>query len=329
MKKKLFSFIILLLSLTAKAQITPLAGDYKFIDIGWNGHGDYTRCLILLHEIYNGNDINHNYAIGTLTAMRGSMYTLDRLNVVEINTSSSYRQTKGSLTAYDDDYYQNGIVWKLKTCLYNGKKYLAAEVPYGDSGHEWGFKFFGATSSTGENMKCVSYEVSGQPVNQNLISDIQDYSTSMIETHDVAKVIVTGKVGIGTKNVSNDMLTVNGSIRSKEVKVEIQNWPDYVFNPAYELPSLREVKTYIDLNHRLPEIPSENQIAEKGLRLGEMNKLLLKKVEELTLYLIEKDRQVESQNEEMSKMQGEIHHLQKIMELHLQEFDKNTIKKGH
>jgi hypothetical protein len=49
--------------------------------------------------------------------MRGSMYTLDRLNVVEINTSSSYRQTKGSLTAYDDGYYQNGIIWKLKTCL--------------------------------------------------------------------------------------------------------------------------------------------------------------------------------------------------------------------
>jgi hypothetical protein len=116
-EKKLFSFIILLLSLTAKAQITPNAGDYKFIDIGWNGHGDYTRCLILLHEIYNGNDINHNYAIGTLTAMRGSMYALDRLDVVEINTSSSYRQTKGSLTAYDDDHYQNGIIWKLKTCL--------------------------------------------------------------------------------------------------------------------------------------------------------------------------------------------------------------------
>jgi len=105
-----------------------------------------------------------------------------------------------------------------------------------------------------------------------------------------------GNVGIGTLT-PKETLSVNGNIRSKQVKVELANWPDYVFKKDYRLPSLQEVKAYIDQNQRLPEIPSEQQIAKEGLNLGEMNKLLMKKVEELTLYLIE----IKSENAEIKK----------------------------
>lgn len=105
-----------------------------------------------------------------------------------------------------------------------------------------------------------------------------------------------GRVGINTLT-PREALSVNGNIRSKQVTVELANWPDYVFKKDYQLPSLSELKTYIDQNQHLPEIPSEQQIAKEGLNLGEMNKLLMKKVEELTLYLIEKDQKEKKQIE--------------------------------
>lgn len=105
-----------------------------------------------------------------------------------------------------------------------------------------------------------------------------------------------GNVGIGTTN-PREALSVNGNIRSKQVTVELANWPDYVFKKGYQLPSLQEVKAYIDQNQHLPGIPSEQQITKEGLNLGEMNKLLMKKVEELTLYLIEKDQKERKQIE--------------------------------
>ncbi|MGF7076226.1 hypothetical protein [Mucilaginibacter sp. 3215] len=98
-----------------------------------------------------------------------------------------------------------------------------------------------------------------------------------------------GNVGIGTPS-PDTKLAVNGTIHSKSVVIDLNGWADYVFKPAYQLPPLMAVKNYIDQNQHLPEIPSEQEIAKNGLNLGEMNKLLMKKVEELTLYAIENER---------------------------------------
>jgi hypothetical protein len=70
-------------------------------------------------------------------------------------------------------------------------------------------------------------------------------------------------------------------------------WPDYVFKTQYKLPALNEVKAYIDRNHHLPEMPSEQEVKDNGINLGEMNKLLTKKVEELTLYAIGQKEEIE------------------------------------
>jgi hypothetical protein len=63
------------------------------------------------------------------------------------------------------------------------------------------------------------------------------------------------------------------------------NWPDYLFKKNYKLPSLLAVKDYIDKNQHLPDMTFEQEVAKDGINLGEMNKLLTKKVEELTLFL--------------------------------------------
>ena len=102
----------------------------------------------------------------------------------------------------------------------------------------------------------------------------------------------SGNVGIGISDPGTDKLAVNGNIRAKEVKVEIVNWPDYVFEAAYQLPTLEEVKKYIDEKGHLPKIPSAEEIQANGLEVGEVNKLLLEKIEELFLYLLQQEERI-------------------------------------
>lgn len=104
-----------------------------------------------------------------------------------------------------------------------------------------------------------------------------------------------GNVGIGT-TTPDTKLAVNGTIHSKEVKVDLLGWPDYVFKPTYQLPKLSEVKSYIDQNQHLPDMPSEAEVKKDGINLGEMVKLQTKKIEELTLYLIEQNKEIKLQN---------------------------------
>lgn len=105
------------------------------------------------------------------------------------------------------------------------------------------------------------------------------------------KAIENGNVGIGTDK-PDSKLAVNGNIRAHEIKVETANWPDYVFDDDYSLSSLEELERYITLNKHLPEIPSAVSAEKEGVDLGNMNRLLLKKIEELTLHLISKDKEI-------------------------------------
>lgn len=103
----------------------------------------------------------------------------------------------------------------------------------------------------------------------------------------------SGDFGIGT-TTPDSKLTVKGTIHTQEVKVDLNGSaaPDYVFEKDYPLFSLGELKTYIDQNKHLPEIPSATEMEMNGINLKEMNLLLLKKVEELTLYIIEQDKRL-------------------------------------
>jgi len=102
----------------------------------------------------------------------------------------------------------------------------------------------------------------------------------------------TGNVGIGTENFGAYKLEVNGSVRSKEIVVET-GWADYVFDKNYKLPLLSTVEKFIRDNNHLPNIPSAAEIEKNGLHLGDTQKRMMEKIEELTLYIIEANKRIE------------------------------------
>ena len=305
-------FNLSILKLTA--QVTSIApGGYKNIVVpNYSTNVDYTHCLILLHEASDGTLINANYAIGTITAFRGSAWSWNRVNIAEVVSSSAYNSVSANVTSI----FNNAGQWKLKTCLFNGKKYLALDVPYNASHHDYGYNFTGWTVSTGENMLAVPYNISGTPVNQNVLTNIQDFIPNQIETHEVSQLNISGDVNIGTSAL-NSKLAVNGNIRAKEIKVEAAPWPDYVFAKSYQLPTLQETEKHIKEKGHLPGIPSAAEVKINGIDLGEMNSKLLQKIEELTLHLINKDKEIKSLNGQVQQQDAKINLiLNKLKDLH-------------
>ncbi|WP_299156984.1 hypothetical protein [uncultured Tenacibaculum sp.] len=107
-------------------------------------------------------------------------------------------------------------------------------------------------------------------------------------------IVSNGNVGIGTTNTFGYKLAVNGNIGAKEIKVEVNSaWPDYVFSKEYQLPTLKEVEKHIAEKGHLVNIPSAKEVREnKGIELGKMNAKLLQKIEELTLYTIQQEKEI-------------------------------------
>lgn len=118
----------------------------------------------------------------------------------------------------------------------------------------------------------------------------------------------TRNIGIGTSSPT-EKLSVNGRIRALEIKVETANWPDYVFEEGYLVRSLESLEDFIKENRHLPKIPLEAEVREEGIALGEMNKMLLKKIEELTLYLIEQNKRITKQSNKLELVEMELKRL--------------------
>ncbi|WP_343306065.1 hypothetical protein AAHN97_02945 [Chitinophaga niabensis] len=123
----------------------------------------------------------------------------------------------------------------------------------------------------------------------------------------------TNNIGIGTTTPGTYKLAVEGTIGARKVKVMAQEmpWADFVFDPAYALPTLEKVEVHIRSKKHLPGIPSAKEIKENGLDLGEMQQLQMQKIEELTLYLIEVNKKLAAQQAIIAEQQKEISELKK------------------
>lgn len=124
-----------------------------------------------------------------------------------------------------------------------------------------------------------------------------------------------GQVFIGTRHPnfahSDALLGVDGKALFTSVYINQLSWADYVFKPNYKLPDLKDVEAYYLKNQHLPEIPSEKEIVENGMNVGDISVLLLKKIEELTIYTVDLNKQIKKLQEQNSDLQKKMNNLNK------------------
>ena len=135
------------------------------------------------------------------------------------------------------------------------------------------------------------------------IASNHDGGTSAKMELNNSRLYVKNKVGIGVKNIPNGYeLAVKGKIGAGEIKVEsTTRWADFVFEEKYDLPTLKDVEKHINEKGHLKDIPSEKEVMKNGILLGEMNAKLLQKIEELTLYTIAQQKEIDKLKKEKLK----------------------------
>ena len=118
--------------------------------------------------------------------------------------------------------------------------------------------------------------------------------------------------GTWVKFFNNAIARFDGKIKAKEIEVKTNVWADYVLKKEYQLKSLEDVEKYIIEKGHLPNIPTAQEVLENGINVAEMNSKLLEKVEELTLYSIEQNKQLKFQAEEIKMLRKQSEELQEL-----------------
>jgi len=231
------------------------------------------------------------YVVASGNRIKG-IYTLSfeapsRAQTVELTVNANQYDYNSSVTVLSNNSYAGSVVMSNFRLLFssdNSTVYLVFDIANGNGGTSVAAHFDG----TGYYTPNWGGTIPASPITQTVYP----------------LVINMGNVSIGTNNANGYKLAVNGSAIATSMTVKpYANWPDYVFKNDYTLPSLADVKTYIDQNQHLPGVPSAQELEKDGLNLGEMNTVLMKKVEELTLYLIEKGAKEKQQETILNKQQ--------------------------
>lgn len=142
------------------------------------------------------------------------------------------------------------------------------------------------------NMHANSYIFANE--NKNSLNNFKFTTTAPNETSASTKLFIgnNGNIGIGTET-PDAKLAVNGDVHAKEVRIDLTGWPDYVFDEAYVLPTIEEVERHISEKGHLINIPSATEVETDGLHVSDMIKKQQEKIEELTLYIIELNKQLQ------------------------------------
>jgi hypothetical protein len=156
----------------------------------------------------------------------------------------------------------------------------------------WGWGFYKVLM--GGNVLHAGSKFESYGVNAN---NTLNYNSGFVLQHNTNHVAIGVKllhlystqVSIGNKLYGNTdyRLTVDGKVRARELHLDVEVWPDYVFSKNYRLKSLYEVEKFINENHHLPGLPSAKEVEKDGVAIAEMVKIQTEKIEELTLYMIE------------------------------------------
>ncbi|BFP41770.1 hypothetical protein FGF1_26150 [Flavobacteriaceae bacterium GF1] len=215
---------------------------------------------------------------------------------------------------------ENGMLF-----LGGGKGYSGIGSTRSDGGLALGWNIYSRYDDPSDNSKvrvgkASSRGYSGIKMNQKGVIDFFGRDGAVVadeiaNTDQNIKMRIDkhGNIGIGTLNP--DMkLTVKGKIHAEEVKIDLNvPAPDYVFKEDYQLRSIEEVEKFVQENNHLPEIPSAAEFKQNGVMLAEMDMNLLKKIEELTLYTIQQEKEIEKlklQNKKLLELQSRLKKLE-------------------
>ncbi len=114
-----------------------------------------------------------------------------------------------------------------------------------------------------------------------------------------------GNIGMGINPRSAYKLAIAGTMAARKVKVTQETWADYVFRAGYKLPTIDETEAFINANRHHSRAFLRKEVVKEGIDVGEMNKLLLQKIEEQMLYIIEMNKEVKELKKEVRKIKGE------------------------
>jgi hypothetical protein len=253
----------------------------------------------------------------------------------------------GRSSVHNDSSQRGSLMASFNFHVYgwgNGSNFIDADIKPANLGYPTNFTTFVADwkdATLSGNCNCIIiwlrgggttyYYQSNYAVNPTIYDGVQNplpynelngpshsFKTTIEEyaittgTYQNRNAYFAANVGIGT-TIPDEKLTVKGKIHTQEVRVDMAGplVPDYVFANDYKLKSLQEVEAFIKENKHLPEIPSAQEIEKNGLMLAEMNMNLLKKMEEMTLYMIEQEKKSNQQSLEITKSKNEIEMLKK------------------
>jgi hypothetical protein len=117
----------------------------------------------------------------------------------------------------------------------------------------------------------------------------------------------TGNVALGSTFASGYRLSVDGKIICSEVRVSlIAGWPDYVFHDDYKLLPIEKLENFIEEKGHLPNIPPAAEIGKSGVELGEMQRVMMEKIEEMSLYIIDLQKQIKVQQEQINELKASL-----------------------
>lgn len=261
-------------------------------------------------------------------------------NNVFLGLASGYRNTEGvsnifigTHAGYNNQIGANNISIGLNAGRLNNS-YFNTFIGFGAGENNTGSSNVFVGNTAGQNNTGAGNVFIGNAAgyanvsgNHELYIENSDINTPLIYGDFYNnKLVFNGKVGItnetlanqanlfpttaGSVNVSAYQLFVKGGILTEEVRVNLKaNWADYVFENDYNLRPLAEVEQYIAKNGHLPNVPSAKQVKEDGIELGDMSRIQQEKIEELTLYAIAQDKQIDNQNKKLEQQQKEIDEL--------------------
>jgi hypothetical protein len=120
-----------------------------------------------------------------------------------------------------------------------------------------------------------------------------------------------GSLELKSGSLQTFKVETNGMIRGRRMKLDLNTWADYVFEPEYKLMPLSEVEAFVKAEKHLPNVPSEQELKSDGADVMELNKILMEKVEELTLYLIQQNKDTEALKMQLETLKAKVVEMEK------------------